>query len=148
MKTKHVNRLRQLYAMLDGIPNARFDLNDWRQMNEDGADAYDQLDVDEHFIHDCDTTGCAVGWACSYPIFTEQGLEFKNGTPYFKGDFNWPAVQNFFGLSFEQAHILFSGGSSTTHAGAEGRRLVRNKILDLLYAEGAITASRAAELRE
>lgn len=64
-------------------------------------------------VWNCGTTACAVGHACLYPPFKEQGLAWSEywGTPTFNGWESWGAVTTFFCLSNDQAEHLFYDAS-------------------------------------
>lgn len=101
---KGIERIRTLYAVMAGIPAEKVNLGTWRssmQTNE--------------LLESCGTTGCAVGWACAYPPFQAQGLDYwygprlvsklASGSEERIGQ--WPAVVNFFDVSLRDAYALF-----------------------------------------
>ena len=87
-------RLRTLYSFMAGVPEEKVDYEFWR--------VYDSK---------CGTVACAVGWACSYPEFMEQGLYFLGDNPRLADCagplVGWPAVCKFFGLTKLQAWQVF-----------------------------------------
>lgn len=88
-------RLLKLAEFLEtSVPNEEFDLGSWR----------------------CGTTACAVGWACTMPEFTQQGLVWSTmeddfASPYYKDQVTgkefsgWNAVGKFF-LGVEKDYML------------------------------------------
>ena len=86
-----IERLKHLSDILKNVKPKNFDLSNWH----------------------CGTTACAVGHACMDPVFNKQGLRFLKSYPYtptYKGIYSWGAVEEFFGLSEEQAEHLFAAG--------------------------------------
>jgi hypothetical protein len=86
--------LRQAYAIIDGIPDDRFNL-----------------------VRSCGTIACAGGWLCMHPTFIALGLRAmfgSNGAPEFvdeqTGDYTvaFAALGKALGLTFEQAFQLFT----------------------------------------
>ena len=66
-------RLREAYAIIDGIPDDRFDLRHFANSDDP---------------HDCGTIACAAGWLAMHPKFnalgltlTGKGAEFSCLTP-------------------------------------------------------------------
>lgn len=136
-----IERLRVVYAMLPGIPDEKLDLDRWRY---DDAFEYEVVS-DQALINACDTTGCAVGFACAYPPLVAEGLWWKsNLTPAFGLDTGWPAVEKFFDLTKGESLYLFGGQGH----GAEGRRRVMTRIARYLRKKGVITPARYAVLRD
>lgn len=80
-------RLQQMVTMLRRLPPEQFNLSVWH----------------------CGTAACAVGHACSDPVFVSQGLSLKHGydVPAYEGELSWDAVQKFFDLPEGQASHLF-----------------------------------------
>ncbi len=95
----HKKRLLKLAELLQTVPKAKFNLNDWRR-NPDRTKNGD--------IHDCGTVACAIGWACAIPEFIKDGLRFEQNSPTYKGEYSWTAVEKFFGISEKMAELLFS----------------------------------------
>lgn len=57
--------------------------------------------------HPCDTSACAVGWACEVGLI--PGLVFGNdNVPAYGNYWNWEAIGKAFGISVDMAHHLFS----------------------------------------
>lgn len=153
-----VERLRELYAMMCGVPDDRVSLRSWR---EDPRG----LNVEnEKLFQDCGTTGCAVGWACAYPKFQEQGLHWTHCAPTFNEDEcyfgGWDAVCNFFDIHIDTADYLFfderyeypdlegarDGARSQFSRIKSEKRLVLARIRFHLLQIGAITKERYEEL--
>ena len=158
-----VERLRELYAMMCGVPDDRVRLRYWR---EDTGVRYLREDTsgffvgNEKLVHNCGTTGCAVGWACAYPKFQEQGLNWMGSAPTFskrKSQFGgWGAVCTFFGIDIDIASYLFSceryeypdlegtrdGARSRFERSKSEKRLVLARIRFHLLQIGAITKGR------
>lgn len=148
------DRLRELYAMMCGVPNGRVRLRSWRE----GTDGFNV--GNEKLVHNCGTKG----WACAYPKFQKQGLTWIDGLPafskhesYFGG---WDAVCHFFDIDIETAEYLFSDeryeypNLKGTRDGARSqfsrikseKRLVLGRIRFHLLQIGAITKGRYEEL--
>jgi hypothetical protein len=149
MNKTHMNRLRTLYSVIAGVPEGRIDLYHW---------------------HSCGTAACAVGWACEYPPFQEEGFAFKTpthrsetGSPAYGDRLGWGAVSSFFGMSSEKASMVFmSTRSQDTYAvfrftdqnvpvskgvpNISDKRLVLMRIRNYLHEIGAITTARNQEL--
>lgn len=143
MQQVHIERLRTLYSILPGIPDARVKLHRW------GFVPASTLDV----------TACAAGWACLHPELRAQGLIFytkpegkgrKSETegqgmvPKHGDQTGWYAITSFFGIDFDSAWWIFGGGSMGH--GAAAKRRVMSRIRRRLEKEGAITPERSAEL--
>lgn len=101
MEQVYIDRFRILYAGLKCVPASKVDLENWRYFNGTCSILDEQL-------HDCGTTACAVGWACSFPELQEQGLIYKDFFPYYEDNMGWAAVHSFFGLTRLEADTLFS----------------------------------------
>lgn len=90
-RNTYVDRLAQLAAFLDNVPDDRFDIMFWWKSDH--------------------LTGCAIGWACQLPEFQAQGLEYKEGysqAPYFKGLWAFDAIMGFFDVDLAGAFHLFT----------------------------------------
>lgn len=136
--TKGQQRLRTLYAVLNGLPESKVNVSTWRVANG-------RNDVsDDLLLHSCGTTGCAVGWACAYPPFQAEGLEFMSGMPYFKGRNAWDAVIEFFEINISEAMFMFG---CLNNSGKKDRRYVMDRILSHLVSVGVISLKRADRRR-
>lgn len=147
MQQVHIERLRDLYAIMAGIPDDVVDLDTWRQCN-----------YDDERLKSCGTTACAVGWACAYPGFQAEGLFYDGCGPRFAVLESWSAVEAFFGLSAEEAEDLFYNhnlsntleldynGPDGTYYPVTDRQRVLMRIRRFLMKKGVITAERNAEL--
>lgn len=135
-----IERLRELYAMMFGVPDERVNLKDWISSTRFSANT-------------CGTTACAVGWATVYPPFVEQGLEMEGKTPVFRYATNWGAVRDFFGIQQEVSSYLFQTGSQWNPfalkcegRGESDKKQVLQRIRTVLLAWRAITKERFDEL--
>ena len=102
-----VDRLLFLAAFLDTVNEDKFDLGSWRDS------PYSSSITDSVLIHECRSTACAVGWACSLPEFQELGLKFEIHHPIYMDQYGvqiygWDAVESFFDLEPLEAQHLFS----------------------------------------
>lgn len=84
---------------------SKFSLNDW-------TDALESSDPSEQ--KSCGYSACAVGHAMFDPRFNALGLVQHEGSPMYEGQLDWTAVQQFFGISYDTASLLFSPGSYFT----------------------------------
>lgn len=155
-----IERLRELYSMLWGVPKESLDLGSWRTIKHKGATSRNFLQKATQ--PGCGTTACAVGWACAYPPFQAQGLGFSDSTPVTgRGSqvrSNWNSVQSFFEISFDDAFFIFS-----RHAGCptwmkpsdfqpstrmRDKQVVLARIRMYLLHKGVITRERSKELKK
>lgn len=150
-----IERLRTLYAVLGGVPDDSVSLRDWRSDGPGRKEITDsKLLADAQRGH-CGTTGCAVGWACAYPEFQAQGLQFGVIGPLYRNQARWhsgwSAVLAFFELDQREADSLFLTDPPYKRfdpcmAGHKGRwshrRLAMARIRLYLLSVGAITAER------
>ena len=61
-----------------------------------------------HAVRECGTVGCAMGWACHFGAFKDDGLKSApGGVPYFDGLTNFEAIQKFFGIRRQTAFRFF-----------------------------------------
>lgn len=83
-------RLEHLIEVLKEVPPNDFDMSLWQ----------------------CGTQACAMGWACRDPQFRKEGLTTTRGghssTPAFEGHQAFYAAAKFFGISRNDAGMLFS----------------------------------------
>jgi hypothetical protein len=87
-------RLRAAYAIIDGIPETRIDLDTWRR--------------DSGKIT-CGTIACAAGWLALHPDMQAMGLSaLLNGGPAYQGLEGFGALAQFFGIDTATAGHLFS----------------------------------------
>jgi hypothetical protein len=160
-----IERLRELYSMMRGIPARLIGLHSWRWSLEGfrhEATSEALFSAARIFAttgeHDCGTTACAVGWACDYPPFQAQGLSYEDRSPVFKshdGEYaeNWNAVSTFFGLSYSESVFIFSKernqipwlnlGNHHSTAGVPDKELVLTRIRMYLVHKGVITQERS-----
>lgn len=103
--TQGIENLRTLYAVMTGVPDRYINLNTWRGQSNSADDAR---------LIECKTAACAVGWACVYPPFKEQGLSFSTrfGEPHLDLPgrnmvLGFHAAAEFFGISHAAALSLF-----------------------------------------
>ena len=97
-------RLEHLITVISKIPKENLSLKHWVSTpgNKIG-------DIDQKSLVECGTVCCAVGWACSDPIFNEQGLvwDYMLQQPRYKYDTSWTAAMEFFDITFPKALRLF-----------------------------------------
>ncbi len=132
-KEEGIERLKVLYAMFEGIPARRVDMNLWNA----GVSTEPE----------CGTGACLLGWAATYPPFQELGLEpmskINPSFPKFQGVLGMDAGERFFGISWTESADLFQGiGGGPLHQ----KRTALQRIRELLLRKGAITKQRASEL--
>ena len=91
--------LRDAYAIIDGIPRQRFNLDHWRRSGKSPQD--------------CGTIACAAGWLAMHPMMRKKGLRSGGyGQPVFRGDLGidrneYDALSKFFSITYDQAKSLF-----------------------------------------
>ena len=124
-------RLLFLAAFLDTVNEDRFNLETWRRGE------YVHVITDEVLLHDCGTTACAVGWACSLPEFRELGLGFHEYYPTLETDdlgrlHTWDAVERFFDLDSAESSYLFiyTQYSSTNSAPRDVADRIREFVME------------------
>lgn len=71
----NIERLTILAKFLETVQDNKLDLYSWRNNTATVINSYDVLD--EALIHDCNTTACAMGWACVIPEFKAAGLSYS-----------------------------------------------------------------------
>ncbi len=117
----NTERLSLLAKHLRNVDATHFNLYSWGAVDNE-AEQLDISDEDElpkqvvargvQLIKEgaCGTTACAVGHACCVPEFQAQGLRWSANmlTPEYAGETSWAAVEEFFGLSYLNAQLLFS----------------------------------------
>lgn len=161
MNPTHIERLRTLYAMLDGIPDSRVHLRTWNRA--EGSENVGSEDA----MHSCGSVACILGWAAIYPPFVEQGLTMGNtpsggAAPACGAALGFDAGAEFFGLNPAQSRALFAGGTHNdlffgryslgaapipeTWPRLTQKQIALRRIRSLLFKVGAITAERNAEL--
>lgn len=164
MSEIHVERLRTLYAMMAGIPPELINLEEWRFSTLYGVRTlFHGVSDGDLLSQNCGTVACAVGWACAYPDFINQGLGWDDN-PFFVDrsaiHYGWDAVRGFFGLDEEQAEYLFSDRElkrpdmglhrervPVRSISADGEKMViLERIRYHLLETGAITTARFDEL--
>lgn len=139
----HVERLKTLYEMLDGIPEQKVKLAHW-WTGQSGVMPC-PVDYTKDELEDCGTLACAVGWACLYPPFIEMGLKGDWATPTFGKEEDWDAVMRFFDLTMEESTELFTRYTKD-HLHLSDKQYVLHKIRDLLLTSRQITVQRYREL--
>lgn len=101
MNKERLIMLKDMLLRHDEIfPKLRFDIAAWSRdtkgefgVNEDGS---------------CGTAACALGSACFYKPFIEQGLVMNAlGLPEYQNNLHYNAGAEFFGLTNKQALYLF-----------------------------------------
>lgn len=141
---KYIERIRELYAMLSGVPEDRVSLLNWRE----GPD--DSVVSDARLLKDCGTVACIGGWACAYPKFKAVGLRTYLGDPVFDGFYSMSGIARFLGIDCDSARAIFIGSYSGLDAGiqydASDKQRALRRIRLALLGWGAITRQRSAEL--
>jgi hypothetical protein len=109
-------RLQELASLLRTVPGGKFDLTCWRYSPEGITWDDDQILQSDENLKDpeCNTAGCAVGWACAHKPFQDEGLVWRGG-PTYKGATAWAATRAFFELDSTQAEHLFYISSYAMH---------------------------------
>lgn len=101
----------------------RFDITKWFGF-KDSVEL-----MDEKQPTHCGYTACAVGHACLDSRFTTQGLTMFKDMPSYETSkgrcTGWRAVQDFFGISREEAEYLFHDSHYT---GSKGPAAVANRL--------------------
>lgn len=91
--------LRDAYAIIDGIPDNRIDLAQWRKVGRSP--------------HSCGTIACAAGWLSMHPDMKDRGLlsgsggmpKFRNESGYFS--YCYEALAIMFGIDRRSASDIF-----------------------------------------
>lgn len=99
VKNESYPLLRDAYAIIDGIPEDRFNLDLWRTKGKSPRE--------------CGTIACAAGWLAMHPEMRKKGLlNGEGGKPIFLDDLaiertEFHALAKFFCMTYEQAAGLF-----------------------------------------
>lgn len=144
---KQVENTRMAYAIMSGIPAKRINLNNWRLNKGRGwsIGCSDPISNERFASRRCGSVGCIGGWLSAHPYFVAQGLTYDPearalGRPTISlrgvGDVS-AAARKLFGKE-----LLFNCGNY----GLEGKRQALARLRLHLYAGGAITEERNAEL--
>jgi hypothetical protein len=105
----HVERLKHLITILERVEaeHKTFDMSGWG--------TYD------HKLN-CQTSGCALGYACFDPVFQKEGLSYKfhvgedddgyeyekkDFLPYFNKFYGFGAATKFFELDYYTSEFIF-----------------------------------------
>lgn len=114
----------------------KFNLDNWAADGDGDARAFYDVDV---IPVNCNTQACAVGLACISGAFKRSGLGYDIAysgalVPSFEGLQQWDAVQSFFGLTTDEAGLLFSSDKYPTKKtkGAAAERYVAKRIRDFV----------------
>lgn len=128
-----------MYSILPGLPEAQFNLENWNNSGSRFNGWYAKRPDT-----DCGSSACAVGWATYYPEFIEQGLKRTAfaGAPAFMGEEAWDAVTAFFGLTHDEAQLIFGSDKY----GRPAIREVMKQIRLYLLKKNVITVERNDEL--
>lgn len=136
MNEMQASRLFTLAHFLNSLPVKVFNLGNWMTLpqerkvmtshlahlqhvtqwgNPDMEDSRELADMSAQTMHECGTVACAVGWAGMLSVFHEEGfyLDKSSAPVFYQGShlttfYGWEAVRAFFGLSTEEANLLFS----------------------------------------
>lgn len=121
----NTDRLLKLADFLDTVPVKKFDLSHWI--------GWDELDFEtrpptlDDLEHNCHTTACAIGWACTIPEFQDAGLVLDDGEPFFDGHWDTQAAANFFDIEYlEASHLFYSSayrGNNRTRPSTVAKRI-------------------------
>lgn len=157
-------RLLTLYSLIDGLPAAAVNMDTWRSVTTKRVLAVMAAVVsDEKLLatarssyRECGTCACALGWASAYPEFKAAGLRALSGgigwdnKPMtivdFQGSIGYDAGAAFFGISPNQAALLFCPTRFDQGAGGSEKTLFLKRLADLLHGLGCITPARHTEL--
>jgi hypothetical protein len=91
-------RLRDAFAIIDGIPKKAFDLDMW--VSQRGKNK------------SCGTIACAAGWLAMHPKMNGFGLtNSMGGAPEFKGLTSFAALREFFHLNYREGDLFEAAGS-------------------------------------
>lgn len=95
MSTENYSLLRDAYAIIDGIPEDRFDLRQWWSSRPS-----------------CGTVATVVGWLALHPQMQALGLHpDEAGAPKLNGFTDgYQSLAYLFGLTYGEALLLFTGG--------------------------------------
>jgi len=94
MTFEQYDRLTELRSFFVTVPDEKLEMRCWRM----GFN----LDTGEF----CMTAGCLLGWAATHLPFVHQGLMFVKGNPTYNGLLSDAAFVAFFGVDYEEAHML------------------------------------------
>lgn len=121
-----IKRVRELVAMLRGIPEERVALEAWVQP-----------------YVGCDTIACLAGWAAMYPPFVKQGLYLSERSPVpmfkdFKGNQlnRYEALEEFFGIR--------GGDVFSSRGGANIDSIISELLVEI---DEELSDKRLAEIR-
>lgn len=125
------------------VPRRRFSMITW-------ADGAFCGRPNEHEHHECKTTACAMGWACTLPVFKKAGLKLVETYPdpydgkaprilALQDNYDQHAAAEACGITYEQAIWLF--GSEFTdgkYRDRETPKQVAKRIRAFVASNGAI----------
>jgi len=97
-------RLMKLADFLDTVPRKHFDMNIYVEGIRTGDGEYK---IDGLINHECGTSACALGWACTMPEFRKAGLRLSGSMPIYKNWDEQSAAKRFFGITEKEAETLF-----------------------------------------
>jgi hypothetical protein len=128
-------RLLKLADYLETVPRKRFNMDHWASAKFCGKPKEPE--------HECGTSACALGWACTIPSFKRAGLKFiECGSnfwthidlvPDFEGSTGYGAAASLFGIRYSQAEWLFSPESP-----ARTPKQVAKRIRKFVESDGKI----------
>ena len=130
--------IRTLAAIIDGMPDDRFDLTCVVHTADTCFSPFTL--VEAQVMHECGTTACALGVVCLHPDFADKGLRFAedgygwlmlNGMRYTLSDFYIVGAE-VFGLSTKDAWRLF--GSNHTNKG--DKAVFKERVIAFLRSHG------------
>ena len=103
--------LRKAYAIIDGIPEDRFDLSSILHGGNPNP-------------HACGTIACAAGWIAMHPDFQELGLTLTSyGSILFNGHAKgcWIVMAEILGITVHDSIIIFDGRNDFERRGKLGK---------------------------
>lgn len=155
-------RLRELYAMLEGVPEKAIELDTWANTKVAFGDR--EFLSGDKTPEQCGAIACAVGWAGMYPPFKELGFVLSGLSPVLMTKAGqqlekaggWVAVCYFFGISTRESRGLLLkrpdidelhaiGMKRVEDVGTDKQRALR-RIARFLCYKGVITKQREDEL--
>jgi hypothetical protein len=132
--------LKHAYAIIDGIPDHRFNLNKVATNDTDHGEC--------NVPTDCGTIACGIGWLAMHPDFIDRGLTVdKQGAPRLHGAtcFYEDAGAHLFGITCSEAMSLFSpNGYSYLDVPNEGyshrthKQVFQNRVRLFLQQKGQL----------
>lgn len=141
----NMERLKHLVTVLKKVEGNRFNLLGW-YLNKSDVRIFHQEEGKE--IHpECGTVACIAGWAALDPEFNAQGFHPEydtNGEPVsieLESEVGFicgvSALEEFFGLSYEEVNDVFYMNKNKPNYGDEGLAVAIAKIEALIEKHSA-----------